>query len=240
MTTGTEAPVKAPEQAARWEDFVDVFFAPTDLFARRKDESWVKPFLLLAAVSIVLYYIFLPIGGQLWEAAMAENAPANASAEQLQQSAKFMKYLGGIFMLFGYFFIVLVTAVGLKLGSAVLEPSAKWREAFLIATFAMYVAVVQQIAVTISVFFASQSGNVSMTDSSFGPMRFMPDADPVMKALLGRFDLFAIWSLVLCAIGLTVVVGMPRVKAFATAAIAWLVVTLPAVVGAIFSAGKAG
>ena len=239
MTTDTEAPVKAPEKAARWEDFVDVFFAPTDLFARRKDESWVKPFLLLAAVSVVLYYIFLPIGGQLWEAAMIENAPPNASPEQLQQSAKFMKYLGGGFALFGYFFIVLVTAVGLKLGSALLEPSAKWREAFLIATYSLYVAVVQQIAVTISVFFASRSGNVSMSDSSFGPMRFMPDADPVVKALLGRFDLFAIWSLVLCAIGLMVVVGMPRAKAFATAFIAWLVVSLPAVVGAIFSAGKA-
>ena len=239
MTTDTEETVKAPEKAARWEDFVDVYFAPSDLFARRKGEGWLKPFLLLAAVSVVLYYVFLPIGGQLWEAAMLENAPPDAPAEQLQKSAQFMKYLGGVFVLFVYLFMVLVTGVGLKLGSAVLEPAAKWREAFLIATFAMYVVVVQQIATTLSVFFASQSGSVSMTDASFGPARFMPDADPVMKAVLGRFDLFTLWTVVLCAIGLVVVVGMSRGKAFATSVIAWLVVSLPAVVGAIFSsAGK--
>lgn len=239
MNTDTEVMVKAPEKGARWEDFVDVYFAPSDLFARRKDESWLKPFLILAAVSVVLYYVFLPIGGQLWEAAMLENSPPNATPEQIQQSATFMKYAGGVFIAFIYLFIVVTTALGLKLGSAVLEPAAKWRQAFLIATFSLYVSVVQQILSTITIFLASQSRAVTMGDASFGPLRFMPEADPLMKAILGRFDLFAIWSLVLCAIGLIVVVGMPRGKAFATAFIAWLVVSLPAVVGAILSGGKA-
>ena len=240
MSTDTAAAVKAPEASSRWEDFIDVFFAPGDLFARRKDESWLKPFLLLAAVSIVLYYVFLPIGGQLWEAAMRENAPPNASPEQLQQSATFMKYLGGVLVLFGYFFMIIVNAIGLKVGSAILEPAAKWREAFLIATYSLYVLILQQILATVSVFIASQSRTVTMGDASFGPLRFMPDADPMLKAILGRFDVITIWPIVLAAIGLMVIVGMPSGKAFATAAIAWLVASLPGVVGAIFSGNAAG
>src|SRR5688500_5031237 len=238
MSTDTEAAVTTPEKSARWEDFVDVYLSPGELYARRRDDAWTIPFLLFCAVSIVLYYAFLPIGGLVWEAAMTENAPPNADAAQVQQSAQFMKYLGGIFVPIGYGFMIAVMAVGLKLASAVLEPGARWRQAFLIATYAAYVGLIQQVLTTISVYMKSRSGAISMADTSFGLMRFMPHADPVIKALIGRLDLFAFWSLVLCAIGLIVVVGMPRGKAFMAAAIAWLLVGLPGVVGALLQGGR--
>jgi len=238
MSTETEVPVAAPEKSARWEDFVDVYLSPAELFARRRDESWTVPFLLFCAVSIVLYYAFLPIGGLVWEAAMVENAPPNADADQIRQSAQFMKYLGGVFVPIGYGFMIAVMALGLKLASAVLEPGARWRQAFTIATYAAYVGLIQQVLTTVSVYVKSRSGPVSMADTSFGLMRFMPDADPVVKAMIGRLDLFALWSLALCAIGLVVIVGMPRGKAIAAAAIAWLLVALPGVVGGLLQGAR--
>ena len=238
MSTETEVPVAAPEKSARWEDFVDVYLSPAELYARRRDESWTVPFLLFCAVSIVLYYAFLPIGGLVWEAAMAENAPPNADADQIRQSAQFMKYLGGVFVPIGYGFMIAIMALGLKLASAVLEPGARWRQAFTIATYAAYVGLIQQVLTTVSVYLKSRSSAVSMADTSFGLMRFMPDADPVVKAMIGRIDLFALWSLALCAIGLVVIVGMSRGKAIAAAAIAWLLVALPGVVGALLQGGR--
>jgi hypothetical protein len=238
MSTETEVPVAAPEKSARWEDFVDVYLSPAELYARRRDESWTVPFLLFCAVSIVLYYAFLPVGGLVWEAAMVENAPPNADADQIRQSAQFMKYLGGVFVPIGYGFMIAIMAVGLKLASAVLEPGARWRQAFTIATYAAYVGLIQQVLTTVSVYLKSRSGAVSMADTSFGLMRFMADADPVVKAMIGRIDLFALWSLALCAIGLVVIVGMSRGKAIAAAAIAWLLVALPGVVGALLQGGR--
>ncbi|MGQ0562810.1 MAG: YIP1 family protein [Gemmatimonadota bacterium] len=234
----TETAVGTAERESRWEDFVDIYFAPRDLFARRADESWIKPFLLFCAVSIVLYYLFLPLNGLVWEAAMAENAPPGANAEQVRQSAQFMKYLGGVFVPFGFAFVVAVTALGLKLVSSVLEPAASWGQAFLIATFSIYVVLVQQIAGTLAVFVKSRSSAVSTADVSFGALRFVQDPDPVLKAVLGRLDIFPIWSALLCAIGLIVLAGMPRAKAFATAAIAWLLVALPGVVSALLFGGR--
>ncbi|MGQ0813042.1 MAG: YIP1 family protein [Gemmatimonadota bacterium] len=234
----TDAGVAPPETGSRWEDFVDVFLAPAELYARRRAEGWFKPFLIFCAVSIILYYLFLPINALVWEAAMRENAPPNATPEQIQRSAQFMKYLGGVFVPFGYGLMIAGTALGLKLASAVIEPAARWRQAFLIATFAAYVGILQQILTTILVFFKSRMGTVSMADASFGVLRFVHDPDPVLKAALGRLDLFPIWSAILCAIGLIVIVGMPRGKALATAAIAWLLVGLPGVVGALFSPGR--
>jgi hypothetical protein len=230
MTTDTA--VAGPATGSRWEDLVDVFFAPSDLFARRESERWLKPFLLLCAISIVLYYVFLPLNALVWEAAMLQNAPAGADAAAIRQSAKFMKYLGGVFVPFGYAFILLFTALGLKFGSAVLEPASKWGQSLTIATYSMFVVIPQQILGALMVFLKSRSGTVTMGDASFGPLRFVDSPDAFLTAVLGRLDLFALWSAALCAIGLIVIVKMPRAKAIAVAAIAWLVIALPGLASA--------
>src|SRR5207253_8129347 len=99
MTSDTDTAVESkPAQGSRWEDFVDVYLSPGDLFARRAQETWLKPFLLLALISTVLYYAFLPLNSLIWDAMMAANAPEGADLERMRKGAAFMKYLGGIFV----------------------------------------------------------------------------------------------------------------------------------------------
>jgi hypothetical protein len=237
MTTDTV--VADTEKHSRWEDLVDVFFAPGELFAYRANEGWGKPFLLLAAISVVLYYVFLPINGQIFELMMRQNAPANVTPEQMHKSAVFMSYLGGLFIIFGVAFTIAATAVVLKLVSSVLEPAAGWRQAFMIATYSMFVVIPQAILGALLIFLKTNSGGtLRINDVSFGVLRFMDQPDKVLTAVLSRFDLFPIWSAALCAIGLVVVVKMPRGKAIATAAIAWLAIALPALAGAAMQRGK--
>ena len=237
MTTDTEVPVAPPEKASRWEDFIDVIFSPGQLFDRRKDEGWLKPFLILAAVSIVLYYVLLPVTGPLMEIAMRENAPPEATPAQLQQGATVMKYSMGIMAPVMYLLMIAGTALALKLVSSLLEPKATWRQAFVISTYAMYITVVQTLVVAIAVFIkSSMGGELQTSDGSFGLLRFIDiGKDPVMRALLGRTDLFAIWIAVLLGVGLVHVVGMPRNKAFITAAIVWALVVLPSLAMAAIS-----
>lgn len=236
MTTDTV--VAAPAKGSRWEDFVDAYLAPGDLFARRADESWLKPFLWVTAISFVLYYVFLPLNSLVWEAAMLENAPANADPERLRQGAAFMKYFGGISVVVVYLIGTVITGVGLKLISSVVEPAAKWREAFMIGAYSMFVGIPQQVVGALLVFVKSRSGTVSMKDVSVGVLRFMDKPDPVMNALLGRVDLFAFWAAAITAVGLMVVVKMPRGKAILTAALTWLFIALPGVAGAVLFGKK--
>jgi hypothetical protein len=237
MTTDTETPVTAPEKASRWEDFIDIIFSPGQLFERRGGENWVKPFLILAAVSVVLYYVLLPVTGPLMEIAMRENAPPEANQAQLQQGASVMKYAMGIMAPIMYLVMIAGIALALKLVSSVIEPAAGWRQSFVIATYAMYITVIQTLIVAVAIFIkSSMGGELKSTDASFGLMRFMDvGKDPVMRALLGRTDLFAIWIAVLLAVGLIHVVRMPRNKAIATAAIVWALVALPSLAMAAFS-----
>src|SRR5688572_1173859 len=94
--------VVTPANTSRWEDLIDVYFSPGELFARRAHESWIKPFILLCAICIVLYYAFLPINAVLWDAMMVENAPPNADLEKMRAGAAMMKYLGGIMIPIGF------------------------------------------------------------------------------------------------------------------------------------------
>lgn len=229
-----------PEVAAkrsRWEDFVDVYLAPADLFRARAQDSWVVPFVLLCVIATVLYYAFLPINGALIQAAMLENAPANADPERVAQGANMMKLFGGITIWIGSILMIAWSAVAIKLVSSLFEPAAKWGEAFMISTFSMFVAIPQQIVGTLLVFLKNRTGTVEMKDVSFGVLRFVDKPDAILRTLLGRFDLFPLWSAVLVAVALVVVVKMSRTKAILTSAIVWLAIALPGLAMAALTGG---
>ena len=230
MTTETDNVVEAgPEKASRWEDFIDVVFSPGQLFERRKGEPWVKPFLILAAVGVALYYVMLPVTGPMIEASMVENAPPTATPAQVQQSASVMKFFFGIMAPVMYLFMVVGTGVAIKLVSALFDGKPSWRESFVITTFAHYVTVVQSLVVGVAIFLKNMmGGEPASSDASFGLLRFVDvGRDPVLRALLGRTDLFAIWIAVLFAVGLMHVAGMPKGKAAITAGIVWALIALP-------------
>ncbi len=238
MTTQTDTAVAPAAKSSRWEDFIDVIFSPSELFRRRATESWVRPFLIVCAVQIVLYYLLLPVTGPVIEASMIESAPPGTDLAQVQQGAAFMKWLFGALTPIWFLVLVAGTALAIKLVSALLEPGASWKQSFLIATLSLYITVLQSVVVSIAIFIKSMMGGAARgADASFGLLRFIdvPATDAVMRALLGRTDLFAIWSAVLIGIGLIVLVNMSRGKAIVTAAIVWALIALPQLAGAAFS-----
>src|SRR6186713_2722873 len=52
------APTMAPARAAVWEDFIDIFYAPSQVFARRVAGSvWVPLLVVTIALSVIIYAI---------------------------------------------------------------------------------------------------------------------------------------------------------------------------------------
>src|SRR5438270_13771267 len=47
----------APSKAGLWEDFVDIFYAPSSVFARRADGKFGLPLLFLIVVATVLVFL---------------------------------------------------------------------------------------------------------------------------------------------------------------------------------------
>ena len=197
-----------------------------------------KPFLLLALISTVLYYAFLPLNSLIWDAMMAANAPEGADLERMRKGAAFMKYLGGIFVPIGLAFGIAISALALRLLSALFEPAANWRQSFTIATYGAYVVLPQQVITSFFVFIRSRSSAITPKDISFGAIRFIDEPSKIVTAALRPFDIFPIWATIICAVGLMVVVGMPRNRAILVAALTLICTALPGVAMAVLFGGK--
>lgn len=237
METAVQA--EAP-RTARWEDFIDVFISPSELFRRRANESWTVPIIVLSIVGLVLYYALLPVMMPLWQAAATMNATPEQAA-QMQQNAGAMRtftLIGGIFApIIGAITLALMAGIAWA-GGRMFSADLRYKQALTAVTWAAFITVPQQLGMAISVMLATRSGEAlhPIKHTNFGPVRFMDPASmpEVVVPLLARIDLFALWQTVVLAIAVQVLTGASRATAFAVAGLVWIAYALPQVIGAAF------
>jgi hypothetical protein len=238
-TMSTETP-QPTEKASRWEDFIDIFFSPTELFQRRANDSWWVPLLVVSALSLVLYYAFLPVQTAFGQAQRAERLAANPEAQAQMQS------MGNTFTMIGGIFVPIMMAIILAIGAVITWGAAKlsgidlsMKRSLMINAFLGMLVVVQQIVITVLAFLKVNRGEAlhPLKDRSTGVIRLldleqMPD---LAVAFLSRIDVLAFWILVWTAIALVAVTGAPKGRAYAAATVIWIVGVLPALLGVIFT-----
>ena len=223
-TPNAEAPV---EKAARWEDFIDIWFSPRQLFARRANDSWAVPMLVIAALSIVLAFVFRPVQQAMQQAAMA----ARGMTEEQMAAAR---NIGGVMSVVGIIFAPIGMTVAVLIGSLITWIAAKiasidvgFRRALMITTFVTFLLLLQQALGGIFMTMKLNKGQEidAIKDNSFGILRFMNPAEmnDIVVALLSRLDLFAIWAMVLYAIAFMAAAKAPKGSAWIAAAIIWVI-----------------
>ena len=230
-----------PSKASLWEDFVDIFYAPSSVFARRADGKFGKPLLFLVVVGAVLYFLTKNAMQPVMDAEFARRSAEmmrknpNVTAEQMASGRSFFETLGPLFFVIGITLSVLGTGVVLWLVGKLFDAKESVAAALMIATYAEVPRIVQILTNATQGLLMSPEKLTSINSVGFSPARFMdPDhASAVMIALVSRVDVFTIWITVLLAIGLHVVGKIPKQQAAIAAAITWVAGALPAVFGAL-------
>ena len=233
----------APAKAGLWEDFVDIFYAPSSVFARRADGKFGMALLFLVIVGTILYFLTRNAIQPMMDAEFARRSAdmlrknPNLTQEQLSSGRNFFEMLGPLFFAIGLAITVLGTGLILWVVGKLFDAKESVAAALMIATYAEVPRIVQILTNAAQGLFMSPESLNSMNAVGFNLARFMdPDkASPVMIALASRVDLFTIWVTVLLAIGLHVVGKIPKQQAGIAAGITWLVGALPAVFGALRS-----
>jgi hypothetical protein len=228
-------------RAGLWEDFVDIFYAPSSVFARRSDGKFGKPLLFLVLVGTVLFFLTKNATQPMMDAEFARRSAdmmrknPNMTAEQLSSGRGFYEMFSPFFFAIGITLSILGTGVVLWLLGKLFDAKESVTAAIMIATYSEVPRLVQLLTNAAQGLIMSPERLNSVNAVGFSLARFMdPDnASQVMIALASRVDLFTIWVTVLLAIGLHVVGKIPKQQAAIAAAITWAVGALPAVLGAL-------
>jgi hypothetical protein len=230
-----------PSKASLWEDFVDIFYAPSSVFARRADGKFGMPLLFLVVVCAVLAFLTKNAMQPVMDAEFARQSAAmlrknpNLTAEQMASGRGFFETLGPIFFALGITISVFGTGLVLWAVGKLFDGKESVAAAIMIATYAEMPRIIQILVSAAQGLFMAPEKLTSMYSIGISPARFMdPDhASQVIMALASRVDPFVIWITVLLAIGLHVIGKIPKQEAAIAAAITWVVGALPAVFGAL-------
>ena len=240
MGSNAEAVDPSPAKAGLWEDFVDIFYAPSSVFARRSDGKFGLALLFLAIIGTVLFFLTKNATQPIMDAEFTRQTAAAMrknpaiTAEQMSQSRGFFEMLSPIFFAIGITISVLGTGLVLWIVGKLFDAKESVAAAMMIATYSEVPRIVQILTNAAQALVMSPEKLNSMNSVGFNLARFMdPDGPQLMIALASRVDLFTIWVTVLLAIGLHVVGKISKQQAGIAAAITWVVGALPAVFGAL-------
>ena len=235
--------------ASVWEDFVDVLYAPSRVFARRANAGAGMPLLILAVLAAVLFLatrsFLAPYYERMFDAQLAAAAAqnpqlaGNADAAAMTRRIADMSVLAGGFV--GTPIFVLIVALITWLVGRLMGGALTYGKALLITTYAFVPRVLGSLAAVL-VLLVRDVDTLPLGLQSFaGPAPFLAaDASPVLVAIAGRFDLFTLWTTVLLGIGIAVIGRVPRAKGWTAAGIIWTIGTVFAVLGALRQAAAMG
>lgn len=231
------------ERASLWEDFVDIFYAPSQVFARRRDGKFGLPLLFLALAGLVLFFLTKNAMQPVMDAEFAfrsqEMMRANPqlTSEQLASGRRFFEMFAPVIFAVAFPLAVILTGIVLWVTGKLFDAKEPLVAALMVSTYSQVPRLLQFLTNAAQGLFMAPEKFTSVHSVSLSLARFMDPAtaQPVLLVLASRVDLFTIWITVLLAIGLHVVGRIPKQSAAIAAAITWLVGGVPGIIGALRS-----
>ena len=225
--TATSSAAGAP-RASFAEDFVDIFYAPSSVFARRRDASPWPTILVVTGLVMVASYIFFTLLGPAFERDLLR-AMTDAPAEQRDTVVAFARWSTLFGAVVAVPVSVLVLGLVLWLVGKLFDADQPLRAAFLVVAFGWMPRVLESIVTAVQAFVLDVNTVPSLAATSLSPARFIDTvANPGLAQVLMRVGPFVIWSYVIIAIGLKVTGRIGGAKAAVAAAIVWVVGMVPA------------
>jgi hypothetical protein len=231
----------AGERAAAWEDFIDIFYAPSLVFARRARGTFWIPFLFVTIALGVLFYVNSGVLAPMMEAEFNRGMAAamRSNPRFTPEMAENFRATGmRIVQTIGFLFVpvaMFMTGTALWLIGKLVEARQSYGAALMVAAYAWVPRVVESVLHGLQGIVLDPSTLDGRFRVSLGVGRFLdPDSTPpALLALVGRIDVFTIWVTVLLAIGLSVTGGISRKRAAMVAPLIWAAGAIPVLLQAL-------
>jgi hypothetical protein len=237
------SPPAAPDKAGLFEDFIDIFGSPAKVFARRAASSPFLPWLIVSVLLVGLFFSARSVLQPIIDAEMQKGIEAAMKAnpqitqEMMDKQRPIMQMTSNIFAVAGMPIALLILGLATWAVGKLFGGTLSYGTGLMIACYAWVPRVVSGILVDIQGLTMDTTKFTSQYQLSFSPARFLDPAtaSPAVLAMLGRVDLFTLWTTVLLAIGLVAAGKVAKEKQVIAGATMWVVGSLPAVLQALRS-----
>lgn len=224
-----------PEKASVVEDFIDIFYAPSTVFARREKSGFGLQLLVITLLTALFVFVSRTVFSQIFDAEFARGA-AKAIAKNPQVTQEMMdrmKPMQEKVTSFGLYvftpIIIFLTALIVWLTTKILSIKVTYGQAAMIVTLAWIPRLVGGLLSALQVLVMDTTNVTSPYALGFSPARFMnPDTtNGKLLGLMGSLDVFSLWYAALIGIGIAVVGKVARSRGYTAAAIVFAVTTIP-------------
>ena len=227
MATG-----QAPEAAAKasvFEDFIDIFTSPAEVFKRRMGAGVWLQMLILTVIAVGLYLVTRSILMPIFDAEMARALAKqpNLTADQIESAKSMAGKIGPIFVAIGIPISMFFTGLFVWAAGKMFGAQQTLGDAVMVATYAWIPRVLAFVVAAGMGAMMDPSKMTGIFSASWSVGKLL-DPDTTARAiyiLAGRIDIFVIWQTILLGIGLSVTGKIARSQAFVAAAIVWLIGT---------------
>lgn len=241
--TSPEGVMPAPavaNDASVMDDIIEIFYAPSRVFARRRDNPrfWAA-FVILSILFALGAWLMMRnyadvLDAQIrrqMDAQMAKNPQFTPEmAERSRRMGQTVAPIGAV--LVGVISTLILGLVVWIVGK-LFDAKADLRHGLMIATFASFPKIVDLVIAAIQALVMGTAGVTNMLAAAPSLARFAPaDAPPLMLGLLSRFSIGTIWATILIAIGLHIAGRMTKGRAYTAAVVVWLLGTAIALLSA--------
>ena len=235
----------ATADASVMDDIIEIFYAPSRVFARRRDNPkfWAAFFILSILFAIGIWVMMKNYGDVLdaqirrqMQAAMAKNPQMTAEqAETGRRMGQTFAPIAGVFM---GVISTLILGLGVWVVGKLFDSKANITHGMMIATFASFPKILDLIIAAVQALVMGTAGVTNMLAAGPSLARFAPaGTSGTVLGLLSRFSVGTIWATILIAIGLHIAGRMTKGRAYGAAIVLWLIGTGIAVFSAMRQPG---
>ena len=239
-----ESTAAVAKPASLWEDFIDIFYAPSTVYERRRNANPWPMILIITAlmtlIGVLTWNSLSPVYETEIRAQFAKMMAANPQMTQDMVDSQvkiqmFFRRWGGIMAPIGFLIIALPIWLLARIVGA---KEMTYTRSLVVIAWASIIAVVAALVMGVQGLVFDVSAITSADQLSLSAARFMDKAtaSPWVYSAAKSLDIFGLWSLVVMAIGVRVVGRSTKNGAIAFA-VTWLV--LAWLIAAAFAARAA-
>ena len=231
----------AAPQPSLWEDFIDIFTSPSDVFRRRENSGFGMQLLIVTVLFAIIVLGTKSLTQPVFDAEMARQtaqilkAHPEITADKIQGQMAMGAKLAPIFIIVVIPISIVLTGLVIWLVGKIFESKQTAQTGVVVATYAFIPRILGLVAGAVIAYLSSPdrlngAGRITL---GVGALLDPDTTPPALLALLTRVDVFTIWQTILIAIGLQVTGKVSKTNSYIAAALIWLIGALPPVLGAL-------